>query len=96
VPEKTKDEGFKVIPEPHAAVAPQDWVVEPTQSAPPLAGAGLLHERESVLADCPQAVGQVAVGLQPLHPPATGVELPVTQELPLQEVPETQVAEAVP
>jgi hypothetical protein len=73
------------IPPAQLDVAAQLRVVEPTQSAPPFAGVGLVQERERVLADCPQTVGQEAFGLQSLQPPSMGT---FTQAVPFQEYPD--------
>ncbi len=46
------------------------WLSLPTQSAPPLAGAGLLHSLESLLLPLPQVTEQVPL-VQADQPPST-------------------------
>ncbi len=46
------------------------WLTLPTQSAPPLAGAGLLHSLESLLLPLPQVTEQVPL-VQADQPPST-------------------------
>ena len=74
----------------HAAVAGQSCVaLDPSavHCVPPFVGAGLVQVRVSVLAERPQATGQVVVGEKVLQPPSMGAGVIVTCVQLLQLLP---------